>query len=147
MDEKYTGEEDSTDGPRHSWPRLKDEYSVRGSVEFGYRLTQRTFIVANAGLTKDEYNLRYTTSIDSNLGDSVSTDTTFKLNGYVLGVGIERYLTQHIIGSISYQEVRHNTKNKDMLHAVDSSLDEFEPRTVGVTPADHIVSVAIMAQL
>ncbi|MCP4475255.1 MAG: hypothetical protein GY821_11965 [Gammaproteobacteria bacterium] len=66
----------------------------------------------------------------------------------MLGAGIERYLTQHIIGSVSYQEVRHNTKNKDLLHAIKlTSPPTIEPRTTGVTPTDHIVSFAIIAQL
>ncbi|MCP4474124.1 MAG: outer membrane beta-barrel protein [Gammaproteobacteria bacterium] len=149
--EKYTGEVSNNGDFYKSAPSLKDKYSVRGGVEFGYRLTPRTFIVANAGLTTDGYKLRYDSTIDGE-GDTTNThhaSSSFHLNGYVIGAGIERYLTQHIIGSVSYQEVRHNTKNKDLLHATAYSGDELEiePRTTGVTPADHIVSFAIIAQL
>ncbi|MCP4474929.1 MAG: hypothetical protein GY821_10270 [Gammaproteobacteria bacterium] len=154
--EKYTGDVGNDNGDFYkSEPSLKDKYSIRGGVEFGYRLTPRTFIVANAGLTTDEYKLRYdsTTVHDhSNADDTTVTQhasTSFHLNGYVIGAGIERYLTQHIIGLVSYQEVRHNTKNKDLLHIMDASDADIdvEPRTTGVTPADHIVSFAIIAQL
>ncbi|MCP4475997.1 MAG: outer membrane beta-barrel protein [Gammaproteobacteria bacterium] len=153
FDEKYIGEVDGSGTFYKSAPSLKDKYSVRGGVEFGYRLTPRTFIVAHAGLTTDEYKLRYDSTVDG--GDDGETGThhassSFHLNGYVIGAGIERYLTQHIIGSVSYQEVRHNTKNKDLLHAISftSSINPIiEPRTTGVTPADHIVSFAIIAQL
>ncbi|MCP4475100.1 MAG: hypothetical protein GY821_11170 [Gammaproteobacteria bacterium] len=150
FDEKYTGEVNNNEVFYKSEPKLKDEYSVRGSVEFGYRLTQRTFVVVNAGLAKDEYQLRYTSTAGQGNNHGTSrTASCFKLNGYVLGAGIERYLTQHIIGSVSYQEVRHNTKNKDLLHAIRFTGNTLftEPRTTGVTPNDHIVSLALSAQL
>lgn len=148
FNEKYVGSESSV-ATFKSEPSLKDRYSVRGGVEFGYRLTPRTFIVANAGLTTDEYKLRYDSTLSVNGNTTYHSATSFNLNGYVIGAGIERYLTQHIIGSVSYQEVRHNTQNKELLHSVEETNNnpDFESLTTGVTPADHIVSFAIIAQL
>lgn len=117
---------------------LTNRNTLYGKLFWGYFITSNTDLNISALSIYNHYRLTYQVDgIDSSDDTgSIRYKKNFGGSGYGLGLGIERYLSDHIILSLDYTFVQHDSKNKK-LKAVRFS-DGTTPLSIDTDTVSHL---------
>jgi hypothetical protein len=129
--------------------------SLYGKLSFGLFITPKTDININGLLSWDLYKLQYTrdgydvNGVPKHTGHLTNSDS-FSWWGYGFGLGVDRYFSDHVIASLNYAFVMHNSKNRtlDSYTGSGGELDTLSPAPIKFKNMhEHIISVALMYEL
>lgn len=128
--------------------KLQSHNMLYGKLFFGYFITPWTNFNISALSVYDHYRLTY----QVNSSDSVVTyHKKPGGSGYGVGLGIERYLSDHIIVSLNYTFIQHNSINKK-LHSTRFSdtagtFDDNYMSHLLFNPQENIISLGFTVEI
>jgi hypothetical protein len=157
LDKNYRSPEVLKEALYEIHAKLSRINSLYGKLSFGYFITAKTDININALVSWDIYKLEYTRDGYNVDGGNIwvheghqTNNDAFSWWGYGLGLGVDRYFSDHIIAALNYAFVMHNSKNKtfDSFTGSGGTLTTISPAPIRLKNMhEHIISVALMYEI